>query len=83
MQMASIRVSHTGSPLVQVAAGQLDQGLTVSDVDRAIPAEVSSVPNWLHIIIEVTVLRGHPATWGIVLRRGAYVMLGAAPGRPV
>jgi hypothetical protein len=30
--------------------------------------------------IDVTVPQGRPATWSIVLRRGVYVVLGAAPG---
>jgi pyrimidine-specific ribonucleoside hydrolase len=81
--LTALRVSNSGTSMVEVAVGRLDQGHTARDVDAAIRAGVSAAPNWFHVVLDVTVPQNHAAIWGIMLRSGLCVVVGAAPGVPV
>jgi pyrimidine-specific ribonucleoside hydrolase len=79
----ALRVTNNSASPVGVGVGQLAAGHTVSEVDAAIHAKVTSVPTWFHTVLLVTVPRGHPATWGVKLRTGLYVAIGGGPNLPL
>ena len=79
----ALRVTNLSSSLIGVLVGQVSPGHTVREVDAAIRANLKSVPAWFRVVIQVTVPSAHPATWGVDLRPGRYVVVGGGASQPL
>src|SRR5262249_23656326 len=78
----ALRVTNNSASLIGVSVGQLAAGHTVSDVDAAIAAKITSAPPWLQVVLLVTVPRRPRATWGVKLHWGFYGAVGGGPTLP-
>ena len=78
----AVSITNNTSLAVGIVVARVT-GHTVSDVDAAIQAGVTSPPSWFQIVLQVSVPQGHPATWGIDLQSGLYVVVGGGPTLPL
>jgi hypothetical protein len=74
--------NQTASDAYAVVA-RVSGGRTLADVDALLRGPIESVPPWVEIVLQVTTPRGHPATWGVDLKSGLYVVIGGGPKIPL
>jgi hypothetical protein len=72
-----------GADPVGVIVGRLSPGHTPADVAAAIAEHVSTIPNWLTVVLRADLPGGHRATWGVDLTPGGWVVIGGGPSTPV
>ncbi len=80
---AALSLTNDTPSDVGVVVAQIARGHTVSDVDAAIRAKVTIPPPWFQVVLQVTLPRGHPATWGVDLESGMCVVIGGGPDVPL
>ena len=79
----ALDVTNDSSLDVGVVVAKLASGHVVTEVDNAILAGITSPPPWFQVLLQVTVPKGHPATWGVDLEAGTYVVVGGGPNVPL
>jgi pyrimidine-specific ribonucleoside hydrolase len=79
----ALTMSNDSERNASVVVARVSPGHTVADVDTLIKNPVTSVPQWIEIVLNVTTPRGHPATWGVDLKNGLYVVVAGGPDIPL
>lgn len=80
----AVTLTNDTAQTVYVVVARVAGGHTVADVDALIGGGVvTAVPSWITIVLDVTTPRGHPATWGVNLESGLYVVVGGAENIPL
>jgi inosine-uridine nucleoside N-ribohydrolase len=79
----ALTLSNDSDSDAYVVVARISPGHTVADVDALIKGPLASVPRWIEIVLNVTTPRGHPATWGVELTTGLYVVVAGGPNIPL
>lgn len=81
----ALTVENESPDPIGVAVARIGAGHSVKDADALLKVAAAGgpMPDWIRVVLQVTVPVAHPATFGARLVRGLYVVVGGGNGLPL